>query len=76
VPTALGPDGRLYFASIDSEPCEGGFRATVVRVVLLNTTSAGEMDGVVIPDSIGTTKRAAEQLAEIRFKTWATLRTP
>jgi len=45
-------------------------------VVLLNTTSAGEMDGVMIPDSIGTTKRAAAQLAEIRFKTWATLRTP
>jgi hypothetical protein len=45
-------------------------------VVLLNTSSAGEMDSVMIPDSIGTTKRAAEQLAEIRFKTWATFHTP
>ena len=38
MPIASGPGG-LYQATIFTEPCEGGFKATVLRVVLLTTRS-------------------------------------
>ncbi len=69
--------GGLYMATISSEPCEGGFKATVSRVVLLTTRSAlgTEVAHDCFPDHFAKSQRKAEQLAGAHFKACAKLRT-
>lgn len=72
MPVAKGPGG-LYQASIVSEPCEGGFKATVLRVVLLTTRSPV---GIAVghdafPHHFAESKQKAERMAEAYFKAWA-----
>jgi hypothetical protein len=69
--------GGLYQATIVTESCEGGFKATVTRVLLLRTRSASgtEVAHVRFPDFFAESKELAERRAELHFKACAKLRT-
>jgi hypothetical protein len=75
VPIAKGPR-CVYMATISSEPCEGGFKATVFRVVFLTGPAAGtEVAHDVFPEHFAESKRKAERMAEAYFKAWAKIQT-
>lgn len=69
---ARGPGG-LYSAMILAEPCEGGFKATIPRVILLSTKSAvgTEVAHDPFPEFVAESKVKAERKADAYFKAWA-----
>jgi len=73
MPTASAPRG-LYQAVITTEPCEGGFKAKILRVVLLTLPSpVGTQVDVQFPEHVAESEALAYRRAEIHFKTWAKL---
>jgi hypothetical protein len=76
MPIAECPGG-LYQATIVSEPCDGGFKATVSGVILLRPPSpfGTEVAHNRFPDHFATSKLQAERLAEVQFKAWAKIQT-
>ena len=75
MPIAKGPGG-LYHATIISEPCEGGFKATVSRVILLTTRSiVGTEVHDRFPDHVAESREKAERGATAHFKAWAWIQT-
>jgi hypothetical protein len=71
MPIASAPGG-LYQALTVSEPCEGGFKAKILRVVLLTTKSpVGAEVNVQFPEYLAESKQQAERRAEAHFKAWA-----
>lgn len=76
MPIANGPGG-LYSALIVSEPCAGGFRATIPRVIwLLPSTVAGsEVEHDPFPEFVAESKVKAERKAHAFFKAWAKIQT-
>lgn len=70
MPIAKGPGRSLYMATIVSAPCEGGFKATVLRVLWLPRGLDVPHD---IPDHFAKSKTEAERDATARFNVWATL---
>lgn len=74
--TAKAHAGGLYQATIVTESCEGGFKATVTRVLLLTTKRAlgTEVAHDPFPDHIAESRELAERRAELHFKACAKLR--
>lgn len=72
MPIATGPGG-LYSAVIVCEPCEGGFKATIPRVILLTTRSSvgHEVEHDPFPEFVAESKAKAERKAHAYFKAWA-----
>lgn len=60
-------------ASISSEPCDDGFKATVSRVLLLTTRSpvGTEVAHDPFPEFVDESKVKAERKADAYFKAWA-----
>jgi len=75
MPIALGPNGAVYQASIETEPCEGGFKATVCRVIFLMPASAigTEVQHEPFPAHFAKSKHRAEHAAAAHFNLWAKL---
>ncbi len=72
VSIARGPRG-LYSALIVSEPCEGGFKATIPRVIMLLTKPGAdtEVASEPFPEFVAESPAKAERKAEAFFKAWA-----
>jgi hypothetical protein len=71
MPIASAPGG-LYQALITSEPCEGGFKAKILHVLLLTTRSVvGTEVDVQFPEQIADSKQLAERRIEAHFRAWA-----
>lgn len=72
MPIAFGPGG-MYSALIVSEPCAGGFKATIPSVIrLLPSSVAGSaVEHDPFPEFVAESKFKAERNAAIYFKGWA-----
>ena len=72
MPMTSGPGG-LYSATLVSEPCQGGFKATITVVILLTTKSVVGTEVVhdPFPWFIAESKVKAERKAVAYFKAWA-----
>ena len=72
MPIASGPAG-MYSALIVSEPCEGGFKATIPRVIWLMPSSlaGSEVNHDPFPEFVAESKVKAERRAHAFFKAWA-----
>lgn len=68
--------GRVYQYSIDTVACDGGFRAAITRVLLMNVkTGVGqEVEPPSMPEQPLASALKAEQVAEAFFRLWAAKR--
>jgi hypothetical protein len=73
MPIETGPNGALYQASVRTEPCEGGFKAQVWRVIyLLPASETGtEVPHEPFPEHFAKSRSQAERMAKAHFKVWA-----
>jgi hypothetical protein len=76
VPIAKAPGG-LYHATVSVESCDGGFKASVTRVILMTTRSpvGTEVEHDPFPEFVAESKEKAERRAAAYFKAWAKVKT-
>ena len=76
MPLEKGPRrNTLYLPTIVIEPCDNGFKASILRVLLLTTRSpvGAGVPHDPFPPFFGESEERARRLAEEYFKAWAAI---